>query len=168
VDDEGLNSHGDLPHYSPSDYVLERDISGEQLFFKPPYELAEHMARHFKSCQLRYLRWPCSYYLLSGLSSTTSLDTRKCTNNSRLGHNYLLPSRLATRHNMRFLPVLHCKLSCGWSTVIVIFMIQPRQHLIVNFHRYMYHQTSPQVPSLRCDSFPDAAALLSDLTEARP
>jgi hypothetical protein len=27
VDDEGLNSHGDLPHFSPSDSILERDLS---------------------------------------------------------------------------------------------------------------------------------------------
>jgi hypothetical protein len=26
VDDEGLNSHGDLPHCPPSDSILERDL----------------------------------------------------------------------------------------------------------------------------------------------
>jgi hypothetical protein len=28
--EEGLNSHGNLPHCSPSDLVLERDLSGER------------------------------------------------------------------------------------------------------------------------------------------
>jgi hypothetical protein len=41
VDDESLNSHGDLPHSSPSDSVLERVLSGERVFFNPPKELAE-------------------------------------------------------------------------------------------------------------------------------
>jgi hypothetical protein len=27
ADDEGLNSHGDLPHYSPSDSILEREVT---------------------------------------------------------------------------------------------------------------------------------------------
>jgi hypothetical protein len=35
ADDEGLNSHGDLPHCSPSDIVLERDLSGERVFINP-------------------------------------------------------------------------------------------------------------------------------------
>jgi hypothetical protein len=29
TDDEGLNSHNDLPHSSPSDSVLQRDLRGE-------------------------------------------------------------------------------------------------------------------------------------------
>jgi hypothetical protein len=34
---EGLNSHhGDLPHCSPSDYLMEGDLSAEQVFFHPP------------------------------------------------------------------------------------------------------------------------------------
>jgi hypothetical protein len=32
----------------------------------------------------------------------------------------------------------------------------------------MYHHTSIQLPSLRCDIFSDAIALLTNLTEARP
>jgi hypothetical protein len=36
ADDEGLNSHGDLPHCSPSDSILERDLSGERVFSNPP------------------------------------------------------------------------------------------------------------------------------------
>jgi hypothetical protein len=31
-DDESLNSYGDLPHWSPSDSVLERDLPGERVF----------------------------------------------------------------------------------------------------------------------------------------
>jgi hypothetical protein len=35
-DDEGLNSHGDLPHCSPSDSILEREWAGERVFVNPP------------------------------------------------------------------------------------------------------------------------------------
>jgi hypothetical protein len=51
ADDKGLNSHYDLTHFSPSDYVSERDVSGERVFVNPPYELEKHMARHFESCR---------------------------------------------------------------------------------------------------------------------
>jgi hypothetical protein len=40
ADGEGLNSQTDLPHCSPSDYVLERDLSGERVFINPPWEMA--------------------------------------------------------------------------------------------------------------------------------
>jgi hypothetical protein len=36
ADDEGLNSHGDLPLCTPSDPILERDLSGERVFINPP------------------------------------------------------------------------------------------------------------------------------------
>jgi hypothetical protein len=48
-DDEGLNSHGDLPHYSPSDFVMERDLSGKRVFINPFTELAVQIGRHFES-----------------------------------------------------------------------------------------------------------------------
>jgi hypothetical protein len=50
ADDEGLNLHGNLPHCSPSDSILERDLSGERVFINPPSELVEHIERHFESC----------------------------------------------------------------------------------------------------------------------
>jgi hypothetical protein len=37
---EGLNSHGDLHQCSPSDFVLERDVSWELVLFSPPSKLA--------------------------------------------------------------------------------------------------------------------------------
>jgi hypothetical protein len=36
ADDEGLNSHRDLAHCSPSDSILERDLTGERVFINPP------------------------------------------------------------------------------------------------------------------------------------
>jgi hypothetical protein len=51
ADDEGLNSHGDLSHCSPSDSILERDLSGERAFINPPWELAERIAEHFEDCR---------------------------------------------------------------------------------------------------------------------
>jgi hypothetical protein len=49
--DEGLFSHGDLPHYLPSDSVLERDMGGERVFFNPHWELAKQMASHVDNCR---------------------------------------------------------------------------------------------------------------------
>jgi hypothetical protein len=51
ADDEGLNSHGDLPHCSPSDSILERDLTRERVFINPPWELAEQIGHHFESCR---------------------------------------------------------------------------------------------------------------------
>jgi hypothetical protein len=56
---EGLNSHGDLPHFLPSDSVLQRDLVGEKVFVIPPWELAQRIARYFRhpTCaHLRHLR----------------------------------------------------------------------------------------------------------------
>jgi hypothetical protein len=44
ANDDGLNSHGELPHCSPSDSILGRDLSGERVFINPPEELAEQIA----------------------------------------------------------------------------------------------------------------------------
>jgi hypothetical protein len=51
ADDEGLNSHGDLPHCSPSDSIIERDFSGERMLIHPPWELAAQIAQHFEDCR---------------------------------------------------------------------------------------------------------------------
>jgi hypothetical protein len=51
VDDEGLNSHGDLSHCLPSDSIVERDLSRERMFINPPWEMAEQIGQHFDSCR---------------------------------------------------------------------------------------------------------------------
>jgi hypothetical protein len=51
ANDEGLNSHGALPHCSPSDSILERDLSIERVFINPPWELAEQIGQHFERCR---------------------------------------------------------------------------------------------------------------------
>jgi hypothetical protein len=51
ADDEGLYSHSDLPHCSPSDSILERDLSQERVFINPPRELVERIAQHFEDCR---------------------------------------------------------------------------------------------------------------------
>jgi hypothetical protein len=50
-DDEGLNSHNDLPHCSPSDSTMERNLIGERVFINSPWELDEHIGRHFERCR---------------------------------------------------------------------------------------------------------------------
>jgi hypothetical protein len=47
ADEEGLNSHGDLPQCSPSDSVMARNLSGERWFFNPTSELAKQIGRYF-------------------------------------------------------------------------------------------------------------------------
>jgi hypothetical protein len=51
VDGEGLNSHSDLPHCSPSDSIVERYLFGERVLINPPLELGEHIGNHFESCR---------------------------------------------------------------------------------------------------------------------
>jgi hypothetical protein len=51
ADDEGLNSHGDSPHCSPSDSILERELTRERVFINPPWELAAQIAQHFEDCR---------------------------------------------------------------------------------------------------------------------
>jgi hypothetical protein len=48
VDDGGLSSHGDLAHCSPSDSIIDRDLSRELVFINPPWELAEYIGQHFE------------------------------------------------------------------------------------------------------------------------
>jgi hypothetical protein len=80
---EGPYSHGDLPHRSPSYSMLERYLSGERVFINPPSESVEHISRHFERCRRTT---PTStmveLFFLSGLSSTSSLDTGNSTENS--------------------------------------------------------------------------------------
>jgi hypothetical protein len=48
VDDKGLNRlnvHGDLPHCSPSDSILARDLFGERVFNNRPRELADEIGQ---------------------------------------------------------------------------------------------------------------------------
>jgi hypothetical protein len=68
---------------------------------------------------------------------------------------------------MGLLPLLHGQFNCGWSKMIVIFTIQPRHYLLWKLHRYMYRQTSLELPLLRCDNFLCPIDLIY-LTEARP
>jgi hypothetical protein len=49
ADDDDPNSHGDLPHISPSDYVFKRHLSGERLSVNPTWELVDQIARHVES-----------------------------------------------------------------------------------------------------------------------
>jgi hypothetical protein len=47
--DKGLNSHGDLPHCSPSEYILEIDLLRVEL--QPSLGVGKKMARHFENCR---------------------------------------------------------------------------------------------------------------------
>jgi hypothetical protein len=64
VDDEGINSQGDLPHCSPSDSILERDLLGERVFINAPWELAEQIAQHFEDCRRTSLTSTMAVFVL--------------------------------------------------------------------------------------------------------
>jgi hypothetical protein len=51
ADDEGLNSHCDLPHSSPSDSVVKRDLSGEVCSSIHHGSKQKHVACHFERCR---------------------------------------------------------------------------------------------------------------------
>jgi hypothetical protein len=93
--DHGLNSRIDLPHCSTSDSIIDIDMSNERVFINSPKkDLAEKIGHHYESCRrIAPTSTMVVFVLPSGLSSTTSLDTRKSTKNSQQGHNFLLASR---------------------------------------------------------------------------
>jgi hypothetical protein len=41
ADDEGRNSYTDVPHFSPSDSILECGLIGDRVVLNPSWELAE-------------------------------------------------------------------------------------------------------------------------------
>jgi hypothetical protein len=73
ADDAGLNSHGDLPHSSPSDSILERDLSGERVFINPPWELAEQISQHFEDCRRTSLTSTMAVFVLPKWAKFASL-----------------------------------------------------------------------------------------------
>jgi hypothetical protein len=114
ADDEGLNSHGDLPQCLSSDSILERDLSRERVFVNPPWELAEQIGQQFESNRRTA---PTStmavLFYRNGQSSTSSLNTEVYTRNTHLGHSFLLVSRWKTQFNRRRLLRLRGMYNCG-------------------------------------------------------
>ena len=52
-DDEGLNSHADLPFASPSNSILDNDMSGESTFINPPWGMATTVVAHLEACRAK-------------------------------------------------------------------------------------------------------------------
>ena len=52
-DDEGLNSHADLPFASPSNSILDNDMSGESIFINPPWGMATTVVAHLEACRAK-------------------------------------------------------------------------------------------------------------------
>jgi hypothetical protein len=76
ADDEGLTSHGDLPHCSPSDSILERDLLGERVFINPPWESAEQIGQHFESCRRTAPTSTMAVFVLPKWAKFTQLTKR--------------------------------------------------------------------------------------------
>jgi hypothetical protein len=64
ADDEGLNSHGGLPHCSPSDSILERDLSAKRVSLIHPVSWLNRLDSSLKVVvgQLQHLQWLFLYY----------------------------------------------------------------------------------------------------------
>jgi hypothetical protein len=93
ADDEGLNSHGVLPHCSPSDSILDyRELSGERVFVSPPWELAEQICRHFESCRRTT---PTSTMVIFALPKWANLN--ELIRHSKLYQEFLARTQLLTR-----------------------------------------------------------------------
>jgi hypothetical protein len=102
ADDEGLNSHGDLPPCSPSDSILERDLSRERVFINPPWELAKQIGRHFESCRRTAPASTMAVFVLPKWAKFNHLTKHwKLYMNSQLEHRFLLVSHWRTQLNMR-------------------------------------------------------------------
>jgi hypothetical protein len=71
ADDEGLNSHDELPHYSPSDSIMERDLSGERTMGDGKTDRSSFRELYAYNSDI----YDGCLFFLSGLSSTSSLDT---------------------------------------------------------------------------------------------
>jgi hypothetical protein len=124
ADDEGLNSHGDLPCYSPSDYVMEGDLSGERVLFNPPWELAEEMACHFKSCCRIAQTQTMALFVLPKWAKFNDIPRHL-----KMYQEFRSRTRLFARQSVndptheRLLCMVLGLFNCGGSTLIVIFTI---------------------------------------------
>jgi hypothetical protein len=93
--DEGLNSHSDLPHCSPSDSILERDLTGERVFINPPWELAEQIAQHFEDCRRTSPTSTMAVFVLPKWAKSTQV-----TKNRKLYQEFPARTQLFTRQSL--------------------------------------------------------------------
>jgi hypothetical protein len=114
VDDKGLNSHGDLPDCSPSDSILERDLSGEHVLINPPWKLAEQIGRYFESFRRTAPSSTMAVFVLPKWAKFNEFTRHwNFTKNSQQGHNCLLANRWTIRLNRRRLLHLLGMFNCG-------------------------------------------------------
>jgi hypothetical protein len=63
-DNGGLNVHGDLPHCSPSDSILARDLLGGMGFINSLWELVEKIGQHLESYRRTVLQSTLAIFIL--------------------------------------------------------------------------------------------------------
>jgi hypothetical protein len=69
--------------------VLERDVSGERVFFNPPRELGEHVACHFGSCRRTTPATTMDVFVLLVWAKFSTITRHwNCTNSSLLGRSF--------------------------------------------------------------------------------
>jgi hypothetical protein len=146
VDDEGMDSHNNLPHCSPSDSILERALSTKRVFINPPWQLAEQVGRHFE-CGRRTT--PTSTMVVFVLPQWAKFNelTKNSAKNSQRGHNYLLASGCIIRPIRRWLLKLLGDANCA-------FYDQAPTATSMNPPRYVYLLTTRKSPSLPYNNFP--------------
>jgi hypothetical protein len=163
VDDEVLNSHGDLPHFSPSEWILERDLSGERVFINPPWE-------HFESCRRTAPTSTMAIFVLPKWAKFTQL-----TKHWKLYHKFPARTQLFTRQSLENPPQQEVVAPTPWHVKLWLVdadyafydsasPIEPYQPISVHVPPV---DTEESIATLQQFS-PPTTTLLIDLTEARP
>jgi hypothetical protein len=168
--DEGLNSHGDLPYFSPSDSILERDLSRERVFINPPWELAERIAQHFEDCRRTSPTFTMAVFVLPKWAKFAHL-----TKHWKLYQKFPARTQLFTRQS----------LENPTQQEVVALAPWPVHLWLIDADCAFYDPTLPTksdqpilvpIPPVEAEESiatlkqfsPPATTLLTDLTEARP
>jgi hypothetical protein len=170
ANDEGLNSHGDLPHYSPSDSILHRDLSGERVLTNPLWKLAKQIGRHFERGRRTA---PTSTMIVFALSKWAKFN--KLTQNWKLYQEFLARTQVFTRHSLNDPTQQKVVYPAPWHVQLWLVdadcaFSDPAPTTVSDKHTSVHvppHVLEDSIATLRQFS-PEGAAMITDLIEARP
>jgi hypothetical protein len=154
ADDEGLNSHSDLPHCSPSDSILERDFLGERVFINPPWELAYQIRQHFESDRRTAPTSTMAVFVLPKWAKFNQL-----TKHWKLYQEFPARTQLFTRQSLENPTQQQVVALAPWHVQLWLvdadcaFTIRLRLHNLTTPYRYLYLLSTRTSPSLRYNNF---------------
>jgi hypothetical protein len=154
ADDEGLNSHGDLPHCSPSDSILERELLGERVFISPPWEFAEQIGQHFESYRRTAPTSTMAVFVLPKWVNFNHL-----TKYWKLYQEFPARTQLFTRQSLENPTQQEVVAPAPWLEQLWLvdadcaFTIRLHLQNMTNSSRYMYLLSTRKSPSLRYNNF---------------